>query len=100
MELGGYNEHYKIASDYEYYLRILKANIKRIFCENLTFVCFRAGGASSGFHGVKEVFLINKKYKGVIAASYVFFIHIMLKIASKVKVYVINTKKARKLIVE
>lgn len=100
QKLGEYNESYGIASDYEYYLKILEANIKSVFCEDLTFVSFRAGGASSGFIGIKEVFWINKKYKGVIAASYVFLVHMLFKVASKFKMRVINTKKARKLIID
>lgn len=84
-QLGGYDETYQISADYEYYWKLCVADIDRIFCEALTFVCFRAGGASSGFQGVLETFIINKKYQGLFKASYVISVHFCFKFASKTK---------------
>lgn len=91
LKLGEYNENYKISSDYEYYLKILKAKIEGIFCDDLTFVCFRTGGASSGFSGVLETFVINKEHKGFLKAAYVLFIHYVFKLACKFKIIFKNT---------
>lgn len=64
---GLYSLEYKIASDYEYYLRF-KIGGGRIFWMPRDVVSYRQDGASSGFDGVREVTLINRHYYGNVRA--------------------------------
>ena len=55
--LGLYNENYKICSDYDYYIKILKNKIKL----NYNYSCLvnsQSGGIStSGFESVKQIYV-------------------------------------------
>lgn len=64
--LGLYDESYKIASDYDYYMRILAAQSVEIVKLNEVVVKYRRGGTSSGFAGKSEVIRIKRRYKGVL----------------------------------
>jgi glycosyltransferase involved in cell wall biosynthesis len=61
--LGGYSLKYRIASDFEYYLRAKKHG-SRILRVPALLAGYRKGGASSGFRGVREVMSILREYKG------------------------------------
>lgn len=61
---GLYSLDYKIASDYEYYLRFKKAGGNVRWIEN-ELVCYRQDGASAGWTGVLEVASINRIYFGL-----------------------------------
>lgn len=64
---GLYSLAYKIASDYEYYLRV-KTGGGTIVWIDREVACYRQDGASSGFAGVREVAKINRDYYGVARA--------------------------------
>lgn len=65
---GLYNEHYKIASDYDYYMRILNSSQIKVYKIREVLVRFREGGASANFSGKKEVIQITRQYKGYLSS--------------------------------
>ena len=62
---GLYSLDYKIASDYEYYLRFKAAGGGVLWMKD-DLVCYRQDGASSGWDGVSEVASINRIYFGLV----------------------------------
>ncbi len=66
-KIGLYDLSYKIASDYDYFMKLLSNKIKIVKSET-AFAQYREGGASSNFSGRKEVIAIKKKYKGNLKA--------------------------------
>jgi glycosyltransferase involved in cell wall biosynthesis len=67
---GAYSLNYRIASDYEYYLRY-KSGGGKIVWINHEVACYRQDGASSGFEGVREVAQINRTYFGLLHSLFV-----------------------------
>lgn len=67
QELGLYDLSYRIASDYDYYMKLLQNNV-RIIRDDMPFAQYREGGSSANFTGRKEVITIKKKYRGAIMA--------------------------------
>jgi len=65
---GFYDLSYSIASDYEYFMRLKKNNVK-LFKSNIPLTQFREGGASNGGKGRLEVYKIKRIYKGFIKAK-------------------------------
>lgn len=72
---GLYSRDYRISSDYEYYLRY-KTSGGRIVWFDREVACYRQGGTSSGFEGVREVAQINRKYYGRLHAWLVLAQHL------------------------
>ena len=70
--LGLYDESYRIASDYDYYLKVLTCQCVNIVKMPEVLVRYRSGGTSQGFAGKSEVVMIKRKYKG-------FLLSVMLK---------------------
>ena len=60
---GLYDTQYKIASDYDYYMRLLKNKVELIE-SNEPLAMHRVGGISENYTGAKEVYLIKTFYKG------------------------------------
>ena len=65
---GLYDLKYKIASDYDYFLR-LKSNEIKLIKSSDQLTRYREGGASKDGSGRLEVYMIKKKYKGVLEAK-------------------------------
>ena len=84
-KFGLYDLKYKIASDYEYFLRIEKSNV-RLVKSLVPYTEYREGGASSGGTGKNEVFKIKKIYKGISKA-------ILLKLQIELAILLSNIKK-------
>lgn len=61
IELNGFNNKYKIAADWEFFLRCYKNNAKFIYIDKILSI-FKAGGLSSSNHSA-ENHKIRKKYK-------------------------------------
>lgn len=87
--LGGYSLKYRIASDFEYFLRAKKRGI-RILRVPLVLAGYRKGGASSGFAGVREVMRILREYQGAGAALLVGGQLFAGKLAQRAKVAVMR----------
>ena len=66
-KLGLYSLNYKIASDYDYFLKLKKNKIK-LLKSKAPYVQYREGGTSHGFTGKNEVYEIKKIYKGQVLA--------------------------------
>jgi hypothetical protein len=64
---GLYDTQYRIASDYDYYMRLLENNVEIIQSET-SLAKHREGGISENYVGAKEVIRIKKFYKGGAAA--------------------------------
>lgn len=62
-KFGGFDEDFKIAMDYEFVLRLMKANVRFQIVPYVTTI-MRAGGVSSKryLQGIKEMNLAHKKY--------------------------------------
>jgi len=76
---GLYHTRYRVASDYEYSLRLRRAGVPFHHVGGDPVVTFRADGASSSYAGVREGFLINREYQGLGPATYVAGMHALLK---------------------
>lgn len=75
---------YRIAADYEIYLRFLAAGVE-FRTMNIPLVKYRIGGASSGFRGLRETFAINVNYEGILYAFYEMMLRTALKVFGKMK---------------
>tara|TARA_B110000027_G_C16121943_1_gene303657 strand:- start:2209 stop:2988 length:780 start_codon:yes stop_codon:yes gene_type:complete len=64
---GLYDTQYYIASDYDYYMRLLKNNIELIQSKE-PLALHREGGISENYKGAKEVYKIKAFYKGKLSA--------------------------------
>lgn len=78
-DFGLYSEAYRIASDYEYYLRF-KTGGGRILRIAQKVAAYRQNGASAGMTGVWEVASINRKYLGLFWTAVIGTQHLMGKI--------------------
>jgi len=67
-DYGLYDLNFKIASDYEYFMR-LKENKVRLIKTLTPYTKYREGGASDGATGKREVYEIKRKYKGKFIAD-------------------------------
>lgn len=67
---GLYSLDYRIASDYEYFLRIKTAGVRVVWIPR-DVACYRQDGASAGFDGVREVARINREYYGPLRSAFV-----------------------------
>lgn len=67
---GLYSLDYRIASDYEYYLRLKTAGVRMVWIPR-DVACYRQDGASAGFDGVREVARINRDYYGRLRSAFV-----------------------------
>ncbi len=67
---GTYATQFRISADTEMYFRLARAGVHFIECPEILSY-FRSGGQSSGYRGIKETFLINQEYLGVIPAGFV-----------------------------
>lgn len=65
---GLYDLNFKIASDYEYFMR-LKNNKVLLIKSLIPYTKYREGGVSDGGSGKSEVYVIKKKYKGKFMAD-------------------------------
>jgi len=80
---GLYRTDFRIASDYEYHLRLVQGGVRFHHLGGSPLACFRTNGASSSLRGVKEGFVINREYQGIGRASYVFSVHLFKKLRSR-----------------
>ena len=78
--VGFYSTNFKISSDFEYFRRLKKNNIK-IYYFNEVIACYRKGGrSSSDLIGPLEVLKIHFKYRLFFLGILVFFQHSILRI--------------------
>lgn len=63
LKYGLYDTKYKIASDYDYYMRLLQNNVELIESQ-IPLAMHREGGVSENYTGAKEVYDIKARYKG------------------------------------
>lgn len=62
-KIGLYDTRYKIASDYDYYMRLLESKIEIVEAKE-TLAMHREGGISENYIGAEEVYKIKHFYKG------------------------------------
>lgn len=84
QKFGLYSLKYKIASDYEYFMRLRKAKVK-LFKSKIPYTKYREGGASKDGGGKHEVYEIKKIYKGVIMANFLLIQMRLIVLISKLK---------------
>ncbi len=74
---GLYNTSYKIAADYELFLRYYISDVEFMYVPE-SFSTFRDGGVSSNNHGIllKELFKIKRKHLGTLIACYSFLLRV------------------------
>ncbi len=84
LDLGLYDTQYKIASDYDYYMRLLQNNVEIIECP-LPLAMHREGGISENYTGAVEVYNIKYKYKGRVEANLLLCQNYIFKQLIKVK---------------
>lgn len=89
---GLYDTQYKIASDYDYYMRLLKNNVELIESKE-PLAMHRVGGVSENYTGAKEVYLIKAFYKGKVLAFLLRFQNIIFKYLIICKGFVLRFKK-------
>ena len=88
---GLYDLNYKIASDYEYFLR-LKKNKVELLKSSTPYVKYREGGTSEGGTGKREVYRIKKMYKGSFMACLLITQINTMIFLSKIKKTIINKR--------
>ena len=91
---GLYRTNLRVASDYEYFLRLRRAGIRFQHVGGDPLVSFRIHGASSSLRGVREGFLINQEYQGSLRASYVAGLHLYKKLRGRAMDWVLGEERA------
>ena len=86
---GEYSIDFKVASDYEYYLR-LKHGGCRVSRINSILGSYRKYGTSYGFQGVFDVYNINLKYFNFPKSLRIFIIHFSGKLISHILSFIRN----------
>lgn len=76
---GLYSEEFKVSSDYEYYLRYTSKGGKIIHLPEFL-AGYRQDGTSAGMGGIKEVAVINFRYKGALEAVMIGGQHLLGKV--------------------
>lgn len=82
-EHGLYRTDFRVASDYEYSLRLRQAGVRFEHLGGEPLITFRTDGASSSLRGVGEGFRINRDYQGLWPACYVAGTHLYKKLRSR-----------------
>lgn len=94
---GLYLTRFRVASDYEYSLRLRRAGVRFHHLGGEPVVTFRTEGASSSFTGVREGFLINREYQGLGPAVYVALMQAYKKGRSKLAQEILGERAAHQL---
>ena len=89
---GVYDTRYKIASDYDYYMRMLMNKVELIESKE-PLAMHREGGISENYTGAKEVYLIKTFYKGKILATLLMLQNYIFKYLIIFKRFVLQLKK-------
>ena len=89
---GVYDTRYKIASDYDYYMRLIKNKVELIESKE-PLAMHREGGISENYTGAKEVYLIKTFYKGKILALLLLFQNFIFKYLIIFKGFILRVKK-------